>query len=229
MPMAYSATGSAVTTACLAIPCAASLKNAKSEMALPNRARLPKTLPAQPHRLTIRHGATAPARAANVTSPGPGKSVTAPMAIMPMAYSPAASTATTACLAIPWPAPLKNAKSEMALPNRARLPKTLPAQPHRLTIRHGATAPARAANVTSPGPGKSVTAPTVIIPMAYSPTAPAVTTACLATLYMATLRPARLKMARRNPRQPRPTRSAHDATTDTASELLCRQKRQQLV
>ena len=83
-----------------------------------------------------------------------------------------------------------------------------PVQLHRLTIRHGATAPARAANVTSPGPGKSVTAPTVIIPMAYSPTAPAVTTACLAIPYMATLRPARLKMARRNPRQPRPTRSA---------------------
>ena len=78
-----------------------------------------------------------------------------------------------------------------------------------ITIRHGATAPARAANVTSLGPGKSVTAPTVIIPMAYSPTAPTVTTACLAIPYMATLRPARLKMARRNPRQPRPTRSAH--------------------
>ena len=58
------------------------------------------------------------------------------------------------------------------------------------------------------GTGKSVTAPTVIIPMAYSPTAPTVTTACLAIPYLATLRRARLKMARRNPRQPRPTRSA---------------------
>ena len=85
--------------------------------------------PAQLHRLTIRHGTTVPARVANVTSPGPGKSVTAPTAIMPMACSPTASAVTTACLAIPCMASLKNANTAMALANQAH-----PAQRHRLTI-----------------------------------------------------------------------------------------------